>query len=275
MGRYPEFSVLMSVYYKENPNFFDQALSSIWLEQTVRPSQIVLVKDGVLTEDLEKVIKKYIKICGSALDVVSLQKNSGLAYALSQGLKYCKYDYIARMDTDDISTPERFEKQLTFLGKNKDIDVVGSYLTEINENGDVIKKQVNYPLEHDELKEFFSKRDPLAHPTVFFRKSFFVKAGSYTDEVPLGEDTVLWYSGFMNNCHFANIPYVGVLFRRTDSFYKRRSNWKKSIFLLKFRLLTINRNLGYNIKADVYAISYFLLSISPSFVKRIVYQYFR
>lgn len=275
MESYPEFSVLMSVYYKENPNFFDQALSSIWLEQSVCPSQIVLVKDGTLTEDLEKVIKKYIEICGSALDIVSLQENSGLAYALSQGLEYCKYDYIARMDTDDISTPERFEKQLTFLCKNKDIDVVGSYVTEINENGNIIKEQVNYPLKHKELKEFFSKRDPLAHPTVFFRKSFFIKAGSYTDEVPLGEDTVLWYRGFMNNCYFANIPYVGVLFRRTNSFYKRRSNWKKSISLLKFRLLTINRKLGYNIKADVYAISYFLISISPSFVKRIVYQYFR
>ncbi|URL02689.1 glycosyltransferase [Avibacterium sp. 20-126] len=275
MENYPKFSVLMSVYYKDVPSFFDQALSSIWLQQTIRPSQIILVKDGLLTEDLEKVIKKYIEICGPSLNIISLQRNSGLAYALSQGLEHCKYDYIARMDSDDISTPERFDKQLTFLHKNKDIDVVGSYLTEINENGDIIKELVKYPLENGELREFFSKRDPLAHPTAFFRKSFFMKAGSYTNEINLGEDTVLWYRGFINNCHFANVPHVGLLFRRTNSFYKRRSNWKKSISLLKFRLLTINRRLGYNINADIYAITYFLISISPNFIKKLAYQFFR
>ena len=108
-----------------------------------------------------------------------------------------------------------------------------------------------------------------------FRKTFFDKAGRYSKEVALAEDTLLWYQAFLNNCRLANVDYIGLKFRRSSDFYKRRANWKKTIGLLKFRLFHIKRDLNYGIKADIYAIAYFLMSISPSFVKKILYKLFR
>jgi glycosyltransferase involved in cell wall biosynthesis len=124
------FSVLLSVYKKENPSYLKQALTSIWDEQTLKPDQIVLVKDGALTLELDNVINEWLKKLGSLLTIVELPKNVGLGTALIEGLKYCKYDIVARMDTDDISLPQRFEKQIAFFEQNKDSVIVGSSILE-------------------------------------------------------------------------------------------------------------------------------------------------
>ena len=108
-----------------------------------------------------------------------------------------------------------------------------------------------------------------------FRRRFFEKGAKYLSSLVMAEDTLLWYQGFLNNCKLANIDYIGLKFRRSSDFYKRRANWKKTIGLLKFRLFHINRDLNYGIKADIYAIAYFLMSISPSFVKKLLYKLFR
>lgn len=268
-------SVLMSIYYKESPVYFNQAMESIWDQQTLKPDQIVLVEDGPLTPELYNVIREWKKKLGNILDVLSLEKNIGTGGAKSAGLEKCKGEYIAVMDTDDISTPERFEKQIRFLEKNIDIDVVGCFLEEINEKNEIIKNIVIYPTKHDELYVFFSKRDPIAHPTAMFRSSFFDKGVKYLSSLVMAEDTLLWYQGFLNNCKLGNIDYIGLKFRRNYEFYKRRANWQKTIGLLKFRLFHINRDLHYGIKADIYAIAYFLMSISPSFVKKLLYKLFR
>lgn len=268
-------SVLMSIYHKEKPEYFDQAMDSIWGHQTVKPDQVVLVEDGPLTTELYDVIKNWKVKLGEVLDIISLEKNLGTGGAKSIGLEKCKGDYIAVMDTDDISNPERFEKQIKFLEKNTDIDAVGCFLEEINEKNEIIKDSVIYPLTHDELRKFFSKRDPIAHPTTMFKRRFFDKGVKYLPSLVMAEDTLLWYQGFLNNCKLANIDYIGLRFRRSSDFYKRRANWKKTIGLLKFRLFHINRDLNYGIKADIYAIAYFFMSISPSFVKKLLYKLFR
>ena len=265
----------MSIYHKEKAEYFNKAMQSIWDEQTIKPNEIVLVQDGKLTEELYSSIKYWQEKLGNTFKTIPLEKNVGLGDALNTGLKECSYELIARMDTDDISTPQRFEKQIDFLEKNKNIDVVGTYIREIDENENVVKELVKFPLTHEELKTFFSKRDPLAHPTTMFRKSYFEKAGSYRSDLHLAEDTLLWYYGFINDCKFANIDYIGLNFRRTTDFYKRRGDIKKSIGLLKYRLLNINRKLNYGIKADLYAIAYFMISISPSFIKKLVYKILR
>ena len=110
-------SVLMSIYHKEKPEYFDQAMDSIWEHQTVKPDQVVLVEDGPLTTELYDAIKNWKVKLGEVLDIISLEKNLGTGGAKSIGLEKCKGDYIAVMDTDDISTPERFEKQIKFLEK--------------------------------------------------------------------------------------------------------------------------------------------------------------
>jgi len=270
-----KISVLMSIYHKEKAKYFNRAMQSIWDEQTVKPNEIVLVQDGKLTDELYSVIYEWQEKLKDILITAPLKKNVGLGSALNEGLKKCSYELIARMDTDDICVKDRFEKQLEFLKINKDIDVVGTYIREIDEDEHIVKDIVEFPLEHDELYDFFSKRDPLAHPTTMFKKSYFEKAGSYRSDLHLAEDTLLWYYGFSNDCKFANLDYVGLNFRRTKDFYKRRANIKKSIGLLKYRIFTINRKLNYGIKADIFAIAYFVISISPSFVKKIVYQILR
>ncbi|OOF67555.1 glycosyltransferase [Rodentibacter caecimuris] len=268
-------SVLMSIYHKEKPEYFKQAMASIWDNQTMRPDQIVLVEDGPLTPELYEVISNWKNKLGEVLDVISLEKNLGTGGAKSAGLEICKGDYIAIMDTDDISMPERFEKQISFLEENVDIDAVGCFLAEINEKNELIKDIVIYPKIHNDLYDFFAKRDPIAHPTTMFKRSFFKKGTKYLSNLVMAEDTLLWYQGFLNNCKLANIDYIGLKFRRSSDFYKRRANWQKTIGLLKFRLIHINRDLKYSIKADIYAIAYFMMSISPSFVKRLLYKLFR
>jgi glycosyltransferase involved in cell wall biosynthesis len=270
-----KFSVLMSIYSKEKSNYFNEAMHSIWDDQIVRPDQIVLVQDGPLNFNLYKDISYWQKKLKDVLLIVPLKSNLGLALALNEGLNFCKFNFIARMDTDDVSTPCRFQKQVQFLEDNANIDVVGSFISEIDECNNIVKKLVKFPLDHDNLMKFFSKRDPFAHPAVMFRKSFFNKAGFYDNSVFFAEDTLLWYQGFMNDCKFSNLDIIGLKFRRTSDFYERRSGLVKSLNLLKFRIFVINRNLGYGVFANIYAIIYFALSISPRIVKKITYNWLR
>ncbi|MQL49785.1 glycosyltransferase [Photorhabdus khanii] len=266
------FSVLMSLYDKESPAYLDQCLRSLF-NQKLKSNEIILIFDGKINLELEKTVSNWMDLL--PIKIIRLEKNVGLASALNVGLNFCNNELVARMDTDDICEYDRFDKQVNYLRKNPNIDIVGMWVSEIDESGNIIKELVKYPLKHSDLLHFFSRRDPLAHPTVMFRKSFFKKAGNYPTTISLAEDTALWYAGFFNNCTFANIPCVGLRFRRTTNFYKRRSNFRKTIDLLRFRLTTINRNLGYGLKGDIYAILYFLISLSPNLIKKFLYTYLR
>lgn len=265
-------SVLISLYEKESADYFDLSLKSLY-DQIYPAKEIVLVLDGPITSSLQAIIDKWSDIL--PLKTIPLDRNQGLAKALNTGLEYCQYNYIARMDTDDICTPNRFQSQIDFLEKNNDVDVVGTWIAEIDENNREIRSCVKFPLLHSELFSFFSKRDPLAHPTVMFRKQFFTKAGKYPTIIPMGEDTALWFYGFKNNCKFANIPSIGLKFRRTSDFYLRRANKEKTMKLLKYRVFKINKELGYGMISNIYAFLYALLALSPTFVKKIMYKYLR
>jgi len=268
-------SVLISVYIKEKPIYLDKALESIWDCQILKPNEIILIKDGELTEDLDKIIHKWKTRLNSVLKIISLPQNVGLALALNEGLKLCYFEYIARMDTDDISTAMRFKEQAAFLDANNEIDVVGTYISEIDENDTEVKNLVKLPLSHEDLLYFFRKRNPLIHPATMFRTSFFEKAGVYSDKLLLAEDYHLWYKGFLSGCRFSNIPIIGLRFRRSSEFYKRRSGFKKIYGLLLFRLTRCNRELKFGINSDLYAIIYFLIQLSPRFIKRYTYKWLR
>ncbi|WP_426879334.1 glycosyltransferase [Glaesserella parasuis] len=271
-----KLSVLMAVYHKDKAEYFSKAIESISTKQTLKPDEIILVKDGKVPIDLEQEIDYWKSVLGTQLTVISLDKNVGTARALNEGLKYCSGTYIAKMDSDDISSPERFQSQVEYLNKNQSIDVVGTWISEIDENGSIIKDEVRFPLTHQELYKFFGFRDPLANPTAMFRRSFFNKVAKYSDDVHLAEDTLLWFEGFKKQCQFANMPIIGLKFRRsTKAFYFRRANMKKSIGLLKYRLFKINPELGYGMRENVYAVLYFLMALSPSCVKKFLYNNFR
>ena len=256
------FSVLMSVYYREQSKYLDCALKSIWDDQILKPDQIVLVQDGCLGEDLIKVISNWKLKLKHKLTIISLKNNVGLGGALNIGLKSCKYELIARMDSDDISTPNRFKEQVDFFLKNKDIDVLGGYIEEFEGQEGLIK----YPLKNDSMLKYFGKRNPIAHVTVMYKASFFKSAGFYPTNTLLNEDTILWLNGFKSNCKFENLPLTLVKVRVNEGYKSRRGSIKKIFSDSKDRLKVIStlklKKVNY-----FYVFAYILVMILPSFFK--------
>lgn len=224
------FSVLMSLYYKEKPEYFCRCMDSV-LSQTVLPSQIVIVKDGPLTEELEQVIDSYVNKNIDLYTVVALEKNQGLGAALANGIIHCKYELIARMDTDDISLPYRFEKQLKMFEENSDLDICGSHIIEFegSTSNEVSRRYV--PIDDHSIKSYQKKRDAFNHMTVMYKKSTVLKAGNYQSCL-LMEDTLLWVNMIKVGARCANIDEPLVYARVGADMYKRRGGWS---YFLKYK----------------------------------------
>jgi glycosyltransferase involved in cell wall biosynthesis len=262
------FSVLLSVYIKERSEYLERSLQSIWDDQILRPTEIIIVKDGPLTSELQTVLSDFAT--KAPVKFVVNQTNMGLAYALNRGVEVCTCDLIARMDTDDISLPERFEKQVAFMNTNKKVDICGTWAIEIDENGEeFFKKQM--PITHKECYKFEEKRDCMIHPSVMFRRSFFEKAGVYDEMCRKDQDTMLWGMGFKNGCVFANIPEFLLQFRITKNMLQRRGGWEraKQIFKLRFK---INEMLGFGFKAHIYVCLYAALMLTPKPIMKLIYK---
>lgn len=239
------FSVLMSVYKSENVEFLNTALKSIF-KQTLMPNEIVIVKDGVLTDELELCLEKFCELYGSLIKIVPFSENRGLGLALRDGVLACSYEYIARMDTDDIAYPNRFEKQFQYLQEHKDIDLLGSWVTEFStdsENPDTITK---LPCDHNEILKYAKRRNPFRHMTVVFKKNAVLDSGNYRNFLWF-EDYDLWVRMIQNGCKTANIPLVLVNVRADDEMFARRGGWnyfkqevKFNIFLFKCQFISLN-----------------------------------
>jgi glycosyltransferase involved in cell wall biosynthesis len=214
------FSVLIPVYAKENPENFTQALNSI-IKQTLIPSEIVIVKDGPLTSELDNVIESFARSYGNLFKIVFLEKNAGLGVALKLGVLNCSNEIIARMDSDDIASPLRFEKQIGFLGENIDIDIVGTWIAEFVNNPSEIVSVRTVPQFHQDILKFAKFRNPMNHMTVMFRKKAVLDAGNYQHFISF-EDYYLWCRMLINGAKFANIPEPLVFVRRGINFVKRR-----------------------------------------------------
>ena len=221
-----KFSVLMSVYYKEKASYLDDALNSIF-KQTLKSNEVVLVEDGPLNDELYEVIDKYKKKY-KYFKTVRLKKNMGLGNALNEGLKHCTYEYVARMDTDDISLPNRFEKQIGYLEKHPEVDLIGSNIAEYDEDMKNITGYRIVPEKNDDIKKFIKKRNPFNHMSVVYKKSKVFEAGNYLD-MPYFEDYYLWCRMAVNNCVFYNIQEnlihvragLGMIERRGGKNYNR------------------------------------------------------
>jgi len=270
-----KFSVLISAYINCTKDNIEKALNSVFYEQILKPDQIVLVLDGPVSDDLYEFVLLFQKSVECEMIIHPIQKSKGFGNALNEGLNLCTGEYIARMDSDDICLPNRFADQIDYLLKNPSVDVVGSWVLEIDENDKITREAVEYPETHEQCLSGFMYRDPLAHPSVMFRISFFEKAGKYPINTPLFEDAMLWYQGFMNGCIFANIPKVCLKFRRADNFYKKRRNIKALLSLFRYRILLINPNLHYGFRGNFFALLYLIMQYMPSFVKKIIYDRFR
>lgn len=218
-----EFSVLMSLYVKETPQNFRECMDSI-LSQTVMPSQIVIVKDGPLTEELDSLLDEYVAKAPDLYTVVPLEKNVGLGLALAEGMLHCENELVARMDTDDIARADRFELQLAEFEKDSELDICGSHIVEFEESPDKIVARRNVPLSDAEIKKYQRRRDGLNHVTVMFKKSTVLRAGNYQSCL-LMEDTLLWANMFNAGAKAVNIDDSLVFVRVGKDMFERRGGF--------------------------------------------------
>lgn len=217
-----QFSVLMSVYIKEKVEYFNECVESV-LNQTITPSEIVIVKDGPISDEINNSIDEYIKKNPKLFNIVELEKNMGLGLALAEGIKHCKYELIARMDTDDICVNNRFEKQLKEFENNKNLDICGTYIKEFEGNISNYVSERKVPLEHKDIAEYQKTRSAVNHVSVMFKKSAVLRAGNYQD-APLMEDDVLWVNMLLTESQFMNIPESLVYVRVGNDMIKRRGS---------------------------------------------------
>ncbi len=236
-----KFSVLMSIYYKEEPEYFNRAMQSIWDEQTVKPDEIVLVQDGPLTDGLHKAIDEWKAKIGEVFKTVPLEKNVGLGDALNAGIKHCSYELIARMDTDDISISNRFEKQLKAF-ENNDIDICSSWVSEFDSDENEIISYRKLPEKHNEIIVYSKMRSPINHPAVMYKKSIVEKAGGYKHMLWM-EDYYLWARMLLSGAKFYNIQEPLVNMRAGYGQLERRGGFKYAIE--EFKFLNKLKKIGY------------------------------
>lgn len=272
-----KIAVILPVYRKDKVEFLTKSVESI-LYQIYKNIHLYIGVDGPVGNNLREYLHSLEK--QNTVSVVWFEENRGLACVLNDLLDICfkdGYEYIARMDADDISETSRFEKQMAYMSNHPEIDVVGGAIKEIDEEGKYRNKTIVYPEGPEECRAFFSKRNPHAHPAVLFRKSFFDKLNGkkYRPEYRQNQDTMLWFDGMMNETQHANIPDVVLNFRMTDAMFKKRRNgWAFAKKQFTDRLM-INRGLGYGLGADVYGFAMFCMLVSPAWVKKIAYRVFR
>jgi len=204
--------------------------------------EIVLVKDGPLTDALDEVIRKHQHASQVPYKIVVLEKNVGLGTALNKGLAHCRYEWVARMDSDDIAMPERFETQISFLENHPEVDVLGSSILEFDSDTKMTIGERRLPSGHDEIVQYAKLRNPINHMTVIFRKSAIESAGSY---LPMNgfEDYYLWVRLLQKGCRFANLDEVLVEARAGDEMILRRHGW--SYVKNEWRFAQCVKNLGF------------------------------
>ena len=228
------FSVLMSVYYKEQALYLKEALDSIWLNQILKPDQIVLVEDGPLTPELYEVIDEFQKEVGNVLTLVKNETNQGLAKALNKGIGFIRTDLIARMDSDDISDKRRFVYEIEYIDKHPDVMILGGSIQEMDENKNFLSQR-HYPKMYEEVRKYIWRGSPVAHPTTVMRKCIF-QSLSYNEKVGQNEDLALWFNALEKGIKIENIEEVVYYFRMSSGCYKRRSKkkaWKEFEIFIK------------------------------------------
>lgn len=214
-----QFSVLMSIYKCDKADEVKYALDSV-LNQTRKPDQIVLVLDGPVTEKLHDLVYGYADR-EPTIELVPLEKNVGLGKALSIGLTYCRHEYVARMDSDDYSLPERFEKQIAFLEAHPEVDVLGGQIAEYDSMMERELAVRTVPLTMEDIEARMKSRNGMNHVTVMYKKSAVLAAGNY-QHCPYFEDYYLWCRMIKAGYRFSNLDTVLVNVRTGEGMYQRR-----------------------------------------------------
>ncbi|MGH3265632.1 MAG: glycosyltransferase [Trebonia sp.] len=218
----PPFSVLLPVYAGDRPEFIRRAFASVAEEQSLRPDEVVIVRDGQVPAEIAACVSELRATSTVATTIVRLPERRGLGPALDAGLRACSHDVIARMDADDIALPQRFERQLPLM---RTADIVGAGLLELSSGTGEIVGRRTPPVGHDTILRYARAHDPFNHPTVVYRRSAVLAAGGYGD-LPLMEDYWLFARMLAAGARAANIAEPLVYYRVGKSSYQRRGGWQ-------------------------------------------------
>lgn len=266
-----KYSVLMSVYKNDSPQYLKLALESIYEEQTEKPDEIVVVLDGPITEELQSVLDLFKLGKEDIVKYYPQKINKGLGEALRIGTEKCIGDYIFRMDSDDISDNRRFEKQISYIEENLDIDVLGTNIAEFNDSIDEKKRLRICPEKHEDIVKMSKKRNPMNHVTVCIKKEALIKCGGY-ETILLLEDYYLWLKMITNGCKLANINESLVYVRVGNNFNTKRGSkeritgWKKiQKYMLKYKMIT-------KLEAFLNMIYIRVFVYTPTFLKEYIYS---
>lgn len=263
-----EYSVLMSVYYKEKDYYLEESIQSI-LGQTYQTNDFVIVCDGKLTDELYIVLKKYENIYPDIFQIVQLKQNVGLGNALNIGMTYCKNDLIARMDSDDISLPDRCRMQIQKIEEG--YDIVSGTVKEFSQSSDELGVERKVPEKSKDIMEFAKRRCPFNHPCVMYKKEKVLEAGGYQDFY-LFEDYYLWIRMLMNKAKGYNIPNVILNMRAGNDMYSRRGGIKYLKSMIKFRTFLYTHKIStfYDFIYSVTAQS--VICLLPNRVRKEIYE---
>jgi glycosyltransferase, family 2 len=231
------FSVLLSLYIKEKPEFLRECLESL-KNQTLPATEIVMVYDGSITTELEEVVTQFITFL--PIKIIRLPQNVGLGKALNEGLKHCSYNWVFRMDTDDICLPERFAKQVNFISQYPDVVLFSGHIAEFTEDKTIVISYRKVPIGNEKIKKYALSRSPFNHMAVAFLKDIIEEVGGYQHHLFL-EDYNLWLRVIAKGYEVGNMNEILLLARTGDGMVSRRRG--KQYIKGEWELFKLKRNL--------------------------------
>lgn len=262
------YSVLMSVYSAEKPEFLRQSIDSV-LSQTIPTDDFVIICDGPLTAELDGVLSSYNNSC---INIIRLPVNGGLGKALSHGLTLCKHELVARMDSDDIALEDRMEKQLRAFSEDENLAMCSGTVIEFSDDINNIKGKRQVPSTNEEIRSFSRKRNPFNHPSMMFKKSAVINAGGYNEDYHLFEDYYLWVRMLMNNARGKNLDDGLVYMRVDDNTMVRRGGFSYAKDMLRFHGW-LRKSHWSSVKDYMTgAIPHALVCILPAKIRKAVYK---
>lgn len=264
-----KYSVLMTVYNGDVPEYLKLALDSM-INQTVVPDEIIIVKDGEISKELQNVIDNARNDYNSIIEI-QLSKNVGLGLALNEGIKACNNELIARMDADDISLSTRCEKQLNIFKQKPNTDIVGCHVTEFSNDVKNIVGRRRVPISNEEIHKYAKKRDPFNHPSVMYKKSKVLKVGGYGN-YRKNQDTDLWIKMLNDGCIAENLNEYLLLFRFDEKTYKKRKSWINTKLLIKIRRNAYK--IGFSSLLDLITVAtiQMIIFIMPISIQKVIYK---
>ena len=263
-----KFSALLSIYKGTTSADLSKCLSSLLL-QTLRPDEVLVIKDGPISKGVENCLKHYNQQL--PLRTLEYPINRGLGPALQEALPHCKNDIVARVDTDDVCVPDRFLKQITYLQEHRTISVVGGALLEHYDSDRAHSVIRSAPTNHRRLTRYAKQRNPLNHPTVMFRKTDVLSSGGY-EKCDLFEDYYLWVKMIIHGYRLANLPDILVETDVNPDYFRRRGGL--DYIRYEIQLAEKLRRLEFFTRLDKYRfiVSRLPLRLSPWRLRRRIYE---